>query len=64
MNRKGNVMTDSYDDPYYIETDNDGVEYACFIDFIKSNDSFFDDEFIECTELELEDEVEDLDFDD
>ena len=57
-------MTDSYDDPYYIETDSEGVEYACFIDFIKSNDPLFDDEFIECTELDFEDDIEELDFDD
>ena len=56
-------MTDSYDDPYYIETDSEGVEYACYIDFINSNDWLFDDEFIECTELELEDDIEDIDFD-
>jgi hypothetical protein len=57
-------MTDSYDDSYYIEIDNNGVEYTCFIDAVNSNDWLFDDELIECTELELEDDIEDLDFDD
>ena len=56
-------MTDSYDDPYYIETDSDGVEYSCFIDLINSGDSLLDDEFIECTELDFEDETDELDFD-
>ncbi len=64
MNRKGNEMTDSYDDPSYIETDNEGLEYACYIDFINSNDSLLDDDFIECTEFDSEDDVDELDFDD
>jgi hypothetical protein len=56
-------MTDSYDDPFYIETDKDGVEYACFIDFINNNDPLFDDDLIECAELVIEDDFDDLDFD-
>ena len=57
-------MTDSYDDLYYIETDNEGVDYTCFVDLINSSDSLLDDEFIECTELDLETDIDELEFDD
>lgn len=57
-------MTDSYDDPYFLETDNSGVDYACFIDLIKSSESLLDDESIECIELDLEADLDELDFDD
>ncbi len=57
-------MTDSYDDLYYIETDNEGVDYTCFIDLINSIDPLLDDEFIECSELDLEVDIDDLLLDD
>ena len=57
-------MTDSYDDLYYIETDNEGVDYTCFVDLVNSSDSLLDDEFIECTELDLETDIDELEFDD
>ena len=57
-------MTDSYDDSYYIEIDNEGVEYTCFIDVINSDDWLFDDELIECTELDLEVDIDELELED
>lgn len=57
-------MSDSYDDPYFIESDSSGIDYACFIDLIKNSESLLDDESIDCIELGLEDDIEELDFDD
>ncbi len=57
-------MTDSYDDLYYIETDNEGVDYTCFIDLINSIDPLLDDEFIECSALDLEVDIDDIVLDD
>lgn len=57
-------MTDSYDEVYFFETDNSGVDYACYKDLVNSSDPLFDDDMIECVEVDLEDFPDDLDFDD
>lgn len=57
-------MTDSNHFVYYLETDNDGFEYACYLDLINSSDSVIDEDIIECIELDLNDDLVELDVDD
>ena len=56
-------MSDPYDHLYF-ETDNDGVDYACYLDLINDSITVYDDDFIECVEIDLDTLINETEFDD